>query len=276
MGNYKDNPQFTTARSLLLLLLLAFAALAQSETADPYRGKVAVITGSSSGLGAELARIAAGKGMRLVLVDKDLPASSAFAASVRNKGGRAVAIQVDLAKPAERTRVIETAMKEFGRIDYLFNNAGYLYLAKLEQLDLEQAHHNFEVNYWTYADLANRVVPIMKKQGGGTILNVVSVFGHRTSPRGVGNYAATKHALVGLFEAAADELRQDNIRVFIASPAAIRTNLVKNAVGPLAEQVRMGSGAGPVESPEVVARDIFAKMQGQAVVFYPGSAGREK
>lgn len=256
------------ARCCLALTLVTFAGIAQAADADAYRGKVAVITGSSSGLGAELAKLAAAKQMKLVLVDKDLPASSAFAESVRGKGGGAIAVQADLADPNQRTRVVDAAVEEFGRVDYLFNNAGYLYLAKLEQLDLAQAHHNFEVNYWAYVDLANRVIPIMKKQGGGTILNVASVLGHRSAPPGMGYYAATKHALVGLFEAAAAELRHDNIRVFIASPGGMRTNIMKNAVGPLAEQ-RSG-GDGSAESPEVAARDIFARMQEDAVVFHPG------
>jgi NAD(P)-dependent dehydrogenase (short-subunit alcohol dehydrogenase family) len=274
MASHGSSSWFTQPTRFLLLLLLAFAVPAQSADDDPYRGKVAIITGSSSGLGAELANIAASKAMKLVLVDINLAASSDFAAGVRKRGGHAIAIQVDLARPEQRGQIIDAAMKEFGRIDYLFNNAGYLYLATLEQMDLEQAHREFEVNYWAYADLANRVIPIMRKQGGGTILNVASVLGHQTAPPGMGHYAATKHALVGLFEAAAQELKSDNIRVFIASPGGMQTNVMKNAVGPLVDQRRDGGGAASAESPDVAARDIFDRMQGTDVVFYPGAAGR--
>jgi NAD(P)-dependent dehydrogenase (short-subunit alcohol dehydrogenase family) len=128
------------------------------------------------------------------------------------------------------------------------------------------------VNYWAYLDLAQRVIPIMKRQRGGTILNVASVLGHTSASPGLGHYAATKHALVGLFEAAADELRPAGIKVFIASPGGMRTNIMKNAVGPLADQWRnRGSAWG---SPAAAAKDIFEKIQGDDVVFYPGRAGR--
>ncbi len=267
-------PHCTVWLPSFLVLLLTLAAAAQSAE-NPYDGKVAVITGSSSGLGAELAKIAADKTMKLVLVDINPGPSQTFADSVRKHGGDAIVVEVDLAKSAQRQQVIDSAIKQFGRIDYLFNNAGYLYLATLEQTDLEQAHRNFEVNYWAYVDLASRVVPIMKKQGGGTILNVASILGHRSASAGLGHYAATKHALVGIFEAAASELKKSNIRVFIASPGGMQTNIIKNAVGPLAEQWRAaGVGDGWTESPSVAARDIFDNLQKEAVVIYPGAIGR--
>jgi NAD(P)-dependent dehydrogenase (short-subunit alcohol dehydrogenase family) len=252
----------------------AAAAAPADAAADPYRGKVAVITGSSSGLGRELAELAAERGMKLVLADIDLPPSEALAAEVEAAGGQAVAVQVDLAVPAQRERVVETAMERFGRIDYLMNNAGYSYLATLEQMELEQAHHLFEVNYWAYADLAHRVIPIMKAQGSGHILNVASILGHVPGSPGLGHYAATKHALVGLFQVAARELEPHGIRVQIASPGGMRTNIARNAVGPLAEGRR--GGADDWEDPAIPARDIFEQMQTDEVVFYPGYVGRQR
>ncbi|MFW6093522.1 MAG: SDR family NAD(P)-dependent oxidoreductase [Pseudomonadota bacterium] len=248
-------------------LLLAGTA-ARGDSSDPYEGRVAVITGSSSGLGRELAAIAAERGMKLVLADIDPAPSEAFAAEVEDAGGEAVAVEVDLARAGQRGRVIDAAVERFGGVDYLFNNAGYSYLATLEQMDPEQAHHLFEVNYWAYVDLAQRVIPIMKEQGSGHILNVASILGHVPGSPGLGHYAATKHALVGMFQVVAEELEPHGIKVQIASPGGMRTNIARNAVGPLAEASR--DRADDWEDPAVPARDIFEMMRTDAVVFHPG------
>jgi NAD(P)-dependent dehydrogenase (short-subunit alcohol dehydrogenase family) len=271
-----------------LLLALALVAtpttlVAQADSPQPdlppeitaaVSGKVAVITGTSSGLGFELAVLAAELGMRLVLADIDLPPSAQLAERIRAAGGEAVAVEVDLADPAQRPRVLEVAVERFGGIDYLFNNAGYAYATTLELHDLDEAHRLFEVNYWAYVDLANRVVPIMRNRGGGTIVNTVSILGHRPAPPGWGVYAASKHALVGMFQAAAAEVAPENIRIRIASPGGMRTNILRNAVGPLADRSR--TGADDWESPAVVARDIFVMMGRDEVVFYPGEVGRRQ
>lgn len=268
-------------RSYTILFALCAALLVPHTNAsestgqtDPYRDKVAVITGSSSGLGAALAELAAAKGMKLVLADINLPPSEAFAARVRDAGGKAVAVQADLADPAQRPRVIDTAVQQFGTIDYLFNNAGYSYLATLEQMDLGDAHRLFEVNYWAYVDLAQRAIPIMRAQGAGTILNVASILGHRPGSPGLGHYAASKHALVGLFQVAARELAPHGIKVHVASPGGMRTAISRNSTGPLADPTV--DRAAEWEDPSVAASDIFEKIQQDEVVFFPGYVGRQQ
>lgn len=253
--------------TLLMMAIVLLGAAAWAED-DPWRGKVAVITGSSSGLGYELARLAAAKDMKLVLADINLGPSEAFASRVLAEGGQAVAVEVDLADRRQRSRVVETALEQFGTVDYLFNNAGYAYLATLEQMDLDAAQHLFEVNYWAYLDLAQQVIPVMRAQGSGSILNVVSIMAHREAGPGSGHYAASKAALLGIFQAAAQELEADGIKVFLASPGGMRTGILRNAVGPLAEERR--EGADEWEAPEVAARDIFEALRGDAVQIFPG------
>lgn len=252
-----------------ILLVVPSAAIAAD---DPYSGKVAIITGSSSGLGEALTKIAAEKGMRLMLVDINLAPSTQLAEEIVNNGGEAFAIRVDLSKPSERPKIIEAAMDRYGRIDYLMNNAGYTYLATLEQMELHESRRIMEVNYWAYVDLANRVIPIMKEQGEGTIFNVASILGHRSGGPGLGHYAAAKHALIGMFETAAVELADYGIRVRVGSPGGIKTRIAWNSVGPLADERR--HRADNWEDPMIVAADIFEKIQGDDVVFYPGSIGR--
>ena len=257
----------------LALALLAWALAPGPARAqdNPFADKVAVITGTSYGLGRELALLAAKNDMKLVLVDMRPEPSHQLAEQIRSQGGEAVVVEADLAKPEQRPRVIDEAMNAYGRIDYLFNNAGYSYLATLEQMDLQQAHHLFEVNYWAYADLAQRVIPIMRKQGGGTILNVSSILGMRAAPPRMGHYAASKHALHGLFQAAAKGLEEDNIKVYIAAPGGMRTHISKHSVGPGASEE---DRAADWEDPAVPARDIFEMIQQDQVVFNPGYIGR--
>ncbi|WP_373186191.1 SDR family NAD(P)-dependent oxidoreductase [Halopseudomonas sp.] len=256
--------------------LSMFAAAAHADDhSEPrqYENQVAIITGSSHGLGYELARLGAEKGMKLVLVDMRREESEKLAEQIRSEEGHAIVVEADLAHAEQRPKIIEAAMEEFGRIDYLFNNAGYSYLATLEQMDIEQAHRLFEVNYWAYADLAQRVIPIMREQGGGTIVNVSSILGMRPAPPGLGHYAATKHALHGLFQTVAQEVEEDNIQVFLAAPGGMKTKISQHSIGPMADPE--SDRAADWEDPAIVAKDIFEHMQGDEVVFNPGYVGRQ-
>ncbi|WP_206668562.1 SDR family NAD(P)-dependent oxidoreductase [Pseudomonas saliphila] len=258
------------ASLLLLFVSLQVVAPAYAEEAGMH-GKVAIITGSSHGLGRELALLGAKEGMRLVLVDMRPAPSEQLAEQIRTQGGQAVVVEADLADPEQRPQVIEAAMKHYGQIDYLFNNAGYSYLATLEQMDIGQAKHMFEVNYWAYADLTQRVIPIMREQGGGTILNVSSILGMRAGPSGLGHYSGSKHALHGLFQSVAVELEEDNIKVFVAAPGGMRTHIGKHSVGPLVSEE---DRAADWEDPAIPARDIFEMIKGDEVIFNPGYIGR--
>jgi short-subunit dehydrogenase len=247
------------------------APLANAQD-DPYKGKVAVITGSSSGLGYELAKIAADKGMKLVLADIRPDGSKALADAIKKKGGEAEVVEVDLAIADQRPRVIDAAIKKYGRIDYLFNNAGYNYIATLEQIELAEAHRLFEVNYWAYLDLAQRAIAIMKKQGSGTIVNTASIMGHMPGSPSNSQYSATKHAVVALFQAVEQEVRPHGIRIKIVSPGGMRTNIAKYSVGPGAEGRR--NRADSWEHPEVAAREVFEQIPSNELVIYAGSMAK--
>ncbi len=257
----------------LTMMALTLSLPAQADESE-MRGKVAVITGTSYGLGRELALLGSKHGMKLVLVDMRPEPSEQLANQIRTQGGEALVVEADLAKPEAREKVVAAAVERFGQIDYLFNNAGYSYLATLEQMDMEQARHQMDVNFWAYADLAQRVIPIMRKQGGGTILNVSSILGMRPAPAHLGHYSATKHALHGLFQSVAVELKEDNIKVYIAAPAGMRTQIGKHSVGP---GVTGEDRAADWEDPAIPARDIFEMIQSgnDQVIFNPGYIGRQ-
>jgi len=257
---------------IVVFLMLSLSTTVNAADADPYTGQVAVITGSSHGLGLELAKIAASKKMKLVLADIRPEGSKALAESIKKSGGEAIVVEVDLAIAEQRPRVIDAAMKQYGRIDFLFNNAGYNYIANLEQIDLVEAHRLFEVNYWAYLDLAQRAIAVMKKQGAGTIVNTASIMGHSPGMASNSQYSATKHAVVALFQAVEQEVKPYGIRIRIASPGGMRTNIAKFSVGPGAEGRR--NRADNWEHPEVAARDIFEQIPGNELVIYPGSMAK--
>lgn len=120
-------------------------------------------------------------------------------------------------------------------------------------------------------DLAEQVIPLMKEQGSGTIANVSSILGLIPGSEGLGHYAATKHALVGMFQVAARELEPHGIKVFVAAPGGMNTDIDKNSVGPLAEGRR--NRTEDWEDPAIAAADIFEAIQGDQVVFRPGYIG---
>ncbi len=253
-----------------ILLFQALAFPAYSETRP-----VAVITGSSYGLGKQLALRAADEGMRLVLVDMRPAPSLQLLETLKQRQVPAIFIEADLAIARQRAAIIHQALETYGRIDYLFNNAGYSYLATLEQMDLVDAHHLFEVNYWAYAHLAQQAIPIMRQQGSGVIVNVASILGVRPSPPGLGHYGASKHALLGLFQAVAREVADDGIRVIVAAPAGMKTRISKHSTGPLANPDV--DRAANWEDPAVVAKDIFTQLKNPdgEVVIFPGYIGRQ-
>lgn len=265
--------RFLSIACTLLALSLTLSPIARAASAPDLTGKVAIVTGSSSGLGHELAELAAARDMRLVLVDIDPGPSLEMVREIVQGGGEAVFVEADLADPEQRGQIVETAIERFGAVDVLLNNAGYSYLATLEQTDLAMAHHLFEVNYWAYVDLAQRVIPSMREQGGGIILNVASILGVRPASPGLGHYAGTKHALVGLFQVAAKELEADGIHVHLAAPAGMATDIARNATGPLADGAR--DRADDWEDPAIPAADIFAALGSDQVILYPGYIGRQ-
>lgn len=258
------------AMVLCLSALLASVPIFASELVP--EPPVALITGSSYGLGKELTERAVAKGWRVALVDIRPEPSLLMIDAIRERGGEAIFYPIDLAEPSQRSGLVSKVLNTYGRIDYLFNNAGYAYLATLEQMTAVDAKHLFEVNYWAYADLAQQVIPVMRAQGSGTIVNVSSILGMRAAPAGFGHYSATKHALHGLFQAVMAEVTNDNIKVLIAAPGGMRTHVGQHSVGPLVEP---GSDrAAQWEDPAIAANDIFNALADPSGIFNPGAVGR--
>ncbi|TQV82541.1 SDR family NAD(P)-dependent oxidoreductase [Exilibacterium tricleocarpae] len=252
-------------RLSLAIVALLLVATVQGAESD-YRGKVVIITGSSSGLGAALVEEAAAREMKLVLADINPGPSQAFAEAYTKRGGEALVVEVDLADARQRGRVIDRALARFGRVDMLINNAGYAYFANLQQQQLAQAQHLFEVNYWAYIDLAQRAIPALRRQGGA-IINVASILGVIPSGPDLHAYAASKHALVGAFRSLHGELDAMGIQVKVVCPGGMKTNIFNAAIG--AGKDKYKDMVKDWETPDKVAGEIFASLAKPGVLVFP-------
>jgi NAD(P)-dependent dehydrogenase (short-subunit alcohol dehydrogenase family) len=192
--------------------------------------RVWFITGASSGFGRSIAEYALESGDRVVATARRPETVEEL---VQSGGERALALPLDVTDAEQRQRAIEVAVERFGGIDILVNNAGRTQVGALEETTEEELRALFELHFFAPAALIAAVLPVMRRQGRGAIVQMSSVGGQVTAP-GFGVYCATKFALEGLSETLADEVAPFGIRILIVEPGAFRTGL-------------FGSGA-PVES----------------------------
>ena len=189
--------------------------------ADSSRDKpVWLITGCSTGFGRELATILLGRGYRVAATARE---AAKLADLVRGHDATALALKLDVDKPADVAAAVEATRKKFGRIDVLVNNAGYGYLSAVEEGEDEEIRAMFETNVFGLAAMTRAVLPIMRAQKSGAIVNISSQGGFIGFP-GTGYYNATKFAVEGLSEALAKEVAPFGIKVLIVEPGPFRTD----------------------------------------------------
>ncbi|HZF42999.1 MAG TPA: oxidoreductase [Sphingomonadaceae bacterium] len=179
-------------------------------------GRVVLVTGASSGIGKVSAQYLAARGWRV------------FAGARRPKVLRGSAgiefLQLDVTDDALAREAVETVLRRAGRIDGLVNNAGGSILGAVEETSLEQARALFETNVLGVMRMSQAVLPAMRSQQFGRIVNISSIVGFLPAPY-MGVYAATKHALEGLSESLDHEVRAFGVRVMLVQPAFTRTNI---------------------------------------------------
>jgi short-subunit dehydrogenase len=184
-------------------------------------GKVAVVTGASAGIGESGARMLAREGAIVVLVARRKDRLERIKNEIEAAGGRALAVEGDVTSAEDRRRIVEDTIA-FGRIDVLVNNAGYGQRGPIELVPIEAIRQNFETNLFSLIALTQLVIPIMRRQGGGRIVNISSVAGRVASPLS-SVYDSTKHALEAVSDGMRGELAQFGIKVVIIEPGFITT-----------------------------------------------------
>jgi NADP-dependent 3-hydroxy acid dehydrogenase YdfG len=213
-------------------------------------GKVVVISGASSGLGEATARLLSSQGAAVVLAARRAERIQKLADEITAQGGKALAVTTDVTNAAQVKELSDQAVETFGRIDVLLNNAGLMPHSPLERLKIADWDQMIDVNLKGVLYGIAAVLPHMKVQKSGHIINTSSVAAHKVRP-GSAVYAATKAAVLIISEGLRQEVKPYNIRTTVISPGAVKTELANSITEPdVAEGVRkfMDAIAVPAET----------------------------
>jgi 3-oxoacyl-[acyl-carrier protein] reductase len=184
------------------------------------KGKVALVTGASQGIGKAIAMVLAEEGCNLAICARGKDRLEKSAKEIKAKGVSVLAVQADVGKAEDNKRFVSEAAAKFGRIDILVNNAGTGRLSDPLGLPDEEFRHNMDLMLFGPIQCVREAVPHMRKQGGGRIINISSVFGKQ--PGGLIDYDAIKAALNMVTKNLANHLAKDNILVNAVCPGPIR------------------------------------------------------
>jgi NAD(P)-dependent dehydrogenase (short-subunit alcohol dehydrogenase family) len=229
--------------------------------------RVWLITGTSSGFGRAIAEAALDRGDRVVATARDPGQLSNLAA---DDGVHVIGL--DVTDEEQRLSAVDEAVQRFGRIDVLVNNAGRTQVGAVEETTDGELRSLFELHFFAPVALTRAVLPHMRAQGGGAIVQMSSVGGQITAP-GFGAYCATKFALEGITQALHDEVAPFGIRTLIVEPGAFRTGLFRpdaayqsqpmpeyaQTVGPTRDYISGGHGLQPGD-PAKAAQAILAAL----------------
>ena len=185
-------------------------------------GKVAIVTGSSGGIGREIALALAAEGCRVVLCARTPGPLAETAAAVRERGGEALALQLDLTDPAALPELVAAPRRQWGRLDVLVNNVGTNRRKPFVESTDEDWQVVLDANLNCHVRLTRLVIPGMVEQGSGAILFVSSIFGREAGGPGLSLYNTTKAALISLAKILSLELAPHGIRVNSVAPGSIR------------------------------------------------------
>ncbi|HEX9110271.1 MAG TPA: SDR family oxidoreductase [Terriglobales bacterium] len=197
-------------------------------------GKVALITGGASGIGRATALLIAREGAAVAIADLNAQAGEAVANEIAQSGGRAIFEPGDVTRAVDCRRLVGRTIREFGRIDILFNNAGIIRRATVLDLSEEDWDRVMAVNVKSVYLLSREVIPHMQKQGGGSIINTASGWGLAGGAKAA-VYCASKGAVVLLTKAMAIDHGPQNIRVNCLCPGDTDTGMLRAEAQQLGE-----------------------------------------
>jgi NAD(P)-dependent dehydrogenase (short-subunit alcohol dehydrogenase family) len=215
--------------------------------------KVWFITGSNSGIGLGIAKAARAAGDRVVATARNMDKlTAAFSDASREK---LELVRLDVSDESQARHAVADAVKRFGRIDVLVNNAGFSILGNFEELSTEDFRDLFQINFYGTANVLRAGLPVLRKQRAGHIINISSTAG-AVGLKHCSAYCATKFAVEGLSTAIATEVEQFGINVTVIEPGFFRTNLIdkgsaKYAASTIADYAHEGS-----------AEDMWSKYSG--------------
>ena len=188
-------------------------------------GKVAVVTGASSGIGEATAEALAAEGAAVVIAARREDRLTDLVERIQEGGGRVLAAVCDVTDESQAHGLIHKAEEEFGGVDILVNNAGVMLLSSVGKGLSEEWRQMFDVNVMGLLYATDAAIEVMRRLGGGHLVNISSLAGRKVPRDSSGVYAGTKHAVNAISEGLRQELLEDNIRVSIVGPGAVDTEL---------------------------------------------------
>ena len=215
-------------------------------------GKVALVSGGASGIGAAHARIFAAEGAKLVAGDLQEDKGRAVVEAVNRDGGEAIFVQLDVARQADWERAVGEAVSRFGKLTTLINNAGIYWPRGTEEETLEGWNTMIAVNQTGVWLGMKAAVPAMREAGGGAIVNISSLYGLIGSPGSI-TYHATKGAVRLMTKSAALEYVKEGIRVNSIHPGQIDTPILSGLTPDQNEQIKAATPMGRLGRPEEIA-----------------------
>lgn len=215
------------------------------------KDKVIIVTGASEGIGLETAKLLSKKGATVILVARSLEKLKEIKKIIDNS----YAIQADLRRPVEIKRMIKKTIDKYGKIDILINNAGQGMYGPVEDIKVSDLKKIMELNLYAVIIAIQEVIPYMKKQGKGIIINVSSGVTKGYIP-GIAGYSSSKYALNAITFIARQELAKDNIIVSAMLPKMTATRFGEHSIGRRPDFTLLGRPMPQVDPPEKVAEKI--------------------
>lgn len=219
---------------------------------DNIAGKVVVITGASSGLGAAAAKRLGANGAKLVLGARRVERLEAVAAEIMASGGQVRILRTDVTEFSQVQALVDDAVTAFGGLDVIINNAGLMAQSTLEARRIDEWQRMIDINIKGVLYGIAAALPAMQAQKRGHIINVASVAGHKVRGGGV-VYSATKHAVRVITEGLRQEVKPYNLRTTIISPGAVDTELPAGTLEP-----QTASGIKSFYESYAISADSFA------------------
>lgn len=241
--------------------------MASNQGVRQLAGKVAAITGASMGIGEATAKLFADHGARVVLLSRDAGRVEAARARIGHPD-ETLALACDVRNREEIDRAIGLTMHHFARIDIWVNNAGHGILDSVAAANMTAVRETFDTNFFGTLESMQAVIPIMKQQGGGAIVNISSVAGHIPLPYHA-VYSATKFAMNALGKGARIELADFGINLLTVCPGYVNTPFAGNALqGSEGKQIRPRSAKG-ITADRVARAVLEGYLKGKREVIVP-------